>query len=52
VEGLKVINPQLASYYTKEFLRNIFGYTVGTNFMVKAGSSKVDLKENEGIWVG
>ena len=45
-------NPKLFKVYAKEILSNMVGYTIGTNFRVKAGSKKVALKENEGIWVG
>lgn len=43
---------KLAKYHAKQVIETIRGYTVGTNFRVKDGSSKVALKDNQGIWVG
>lgn len=51
-EGIQVIDPKLIKNYAKEFVRNMFGYTIGTYFKVKEGSTRVALKENEGLWIG
>lgn len=43
---------RLFKHHARTMISKISGYTIGTNFKVKEGSSKVALKENEGIWVG
>lgn len=52
VGGFQVTNLKLAKYYAKEMVQKISGYTVGSSFRVKEGSSKVALKENQGLWIG
>ena len=49
---MRVFDTKLAKVYATEMINNLFGYTVGSNFKVKSGSSKIALKENEGIWIG
>ena len=44
VDGMKIIDMKLVKIYATEMINNIYGYTVGTNFKVKSGSSKVALK--------
>ena len=43
-ESLKVTDAKMAKIYATELINNIFGYTIGTNFMVKAGSKIIALK--------
>jgi hypothetical protein len=44
VEGLKVLDNYQPKMLAKDFVRTILGYTLGTYFKVKAGSSKIALK--------
>lgn len=52
MDGLKVVDLKLLRHHAKEIVDRFRGYTIGTNFKVKEGSSRVALKENEGLWVG
>lgn len=44
VEGWEATNMKVAKYHARWMISRISGYTVGTNFKVKEGSSKVALK--------
>lgn len=44
VDGLRVIDSKIAKFHAKEIVSNMRGYTLGSNFKVKQGSSKIALK--------
>jgi len=52
VEGISVIDEQLAALHIDQYLRTIVGFTVGTGFKVKEESTQVVFYENQGLWVG
>lgn len=43
---------ELAKVYASEVVEMLRGYTVGSSFKVKQGSSKLLLKEDIGLYVG
>ena len=44
VDGMRILDLKLAKIYATEMINSISGYTVGSNFKVRSGSSKVALK--------
>jgi hypothetical protein len=49
-EGIQ--DPELGMIYASEIVERLLGYTIGSNFKVKANSSKLLLQEDVGIYVG
>lgn len=52
VDGISVVDQQIAALHFTDYARNLRGYTVGTYFKVREGSSKVEFDEENGLWIG